>query len=56
MAKNILKGIEIANPLYDVVFRRLMENTRVACYFIETFIKKKIESLTMLAQEITTFK
>jgi hypothetical protein len=56
MAKNILKGIEIANPLYDVVFRRLMENTRVACYFIETFIGEKIESLTMLAQEITTFK
>ena len=32
--KIAVEGIEIANPLYDVVFKRLMENTHVATYFI----------------------
>lgn len=26
----------IANPIYDVVFKRLMENQRVATFFIVT--------------------
>ena len=51
-----IRGIEIANPLYDVVFKYLMENTHVASYFIETFIVEKIEGLTMLAQDIPVFK
>jgi hypothetical protein len=51
-----ITGIEIANPLYDVVFKRLMENTRVASYFVETFIGEKVESITMLAQENIVFK
>ena len=55
--KNVdVQGIEIANPLYDVVFKHLMENTRVASYFIETFIGEKVENLTLLAQESTYFK
>ena len=51
-----VQGIEIANPLYDVVFKHLMENTHVASYFIETFIGEKVESLSLLAQESTYFK
>jgi len=51
-----VEGIEIANPLYDVVFKHLMENTRVASYFIESFIGEEVESITLLAQESTYFK
>jgi len=51
-----VEGVEIANPLYDVVFKRLMENTRVASYFIESFIGEKVENITMLAKESTVFK
>ena len=55
--KNVdVQGIEIANPLYDAVFKHLMTNNRVAIYFIETFIGEKIESLTMVAQECPIFK
>ena len=51
-----VEGIEIANPLYDVVFKRLMDNSRVASYFIETFIGEKVESITMLTKESPAFK
>ena len=51
-----IEGIEIANPLYDVVFKHLMENYRVATFFIESFIGEKIESITMLKSESTIFK
>ena len=51
-----IEGIEIANPLYDVVFKRLMENSHVASYFVETFIGEKVEDITMLARESTVFK
>ncbi len=27
----------IANPIYDVVFKKLMENNKVAKFFIGTF-------------------
>jgi hypothetical protein len=51
-----MEGIEIANPLYDAVFKRLMENNRVASYFIESFIGEKIESINMIAKEQAIFK
>ena len=51
-----IEGVEIANPLYDVVFKRLMENTRVAKYFVETFIGEKVEDITMLTHESVVFK
>jgi len=51
-----IQGIEIANPLYDAVFKHLMANNHVATYFIETFIGEKIESLTLIAQEFPVFK
>lgn len=43
----------IANPIYDVVFKRLMENDRVAKFFISTMIGQKVESLQVKPQEIT---
>jgi hypothetical protein len=33
-----IQGIEIANPLYDTVFKHLMANNRVATDFIETLL------------------
>ena len=54
--KKKIEGIEIANPLYDTVFKFLMENERVSTYFIETFIGEKIESLSLVAVECPVFK
>jgi len=51
-----VEGIEIANPAYDAAFKRLMENSRVASYFIESFIGEKIEDITMLPTENPMFK
>jgi hypothetical protein len=35
----------IANPIYDVVFKRLMENERVAKFFIGTLLDQTIEAV-----------
>ena len=43
----------IANPLYDVVFKRMMENDRVAKFFIGTLIEQTIESVEVKPQEFT---
>jgi len=43
----------IANPIYDVVFKRLMENDRVAKFFLSTMIGQKVESLELQPQEFT---
>ena len=43
----------IANPIYDVVFKRLMENERVAKFFIGTLLNQKVESLSLKPQEFT---
>jgi hypothetical protein len=43
----------IANPIYDTVFKRLMENERVARFFIGTLLDKEIASVRMLPQELT---
>jgi hypothetical protein len=51
-----IEGIEIANPVYDVVFKHLMENTRVASYFIEALTEEKVEDLTMRSHNFTVFK
>ena len=51
-----VQGIEIANPLYDAVFKCLMDNNRVASYFVETLIEEKVEDITLLTSELPTFK
>jgi len=43
----------IANPIYDVVFKRMMENERVAKFFIGTLLGKTIESVEVKPQEFT---
>ncbi len=43
----------IANPIYDVVFKRLMENDRVAKFFIGTLLNQTIEAVEVKPQEYT---
>ncbi|MEM1216066.1 MAG: hypothetical protein AAGJ82_10295, partial [Bacteroidota bacterium] len=43
----------IANPIYDVVFKRLMENERVAKFFISTLIDKEVLSVQLRPREFT---
>ena len=46
----------IANPIYDTVFKYLMENNRIARYFVETIIDQPVESITLRPQEYVWFK
>ncbi len=46
----------IANPIYDVVFKSLMENERIAKFFISTLLDVEIESVEMKPQEFTYTK
>lgn len=43
----------IANPIYDVVFKRLMEDKRIAKFFIETLTGEEIVELEFKPQEYT---
>lgn len=43
----------IANPIYDVVFKRMMENERVAKFFIGTLLEQNIETIEVKPQEFT---
>jgi len=43
----------IANPLYDVVFKNLMEDNRIATFFLETLLEETIESLVVKTTEST---
>ncbi len=43
----------IANPIYDVVFKRMMENERVAKFFISTLLNQNIETIEVKPQEYT---
>ena len=43
----------IANPIYDVVFKRLMENERVAKFFIGTLLNETVETVELKPQEFT---
>jgi len=44
----------IANPIYDIVFKRLMENKRIARFFVETIIGEKVEDIAVVPQEYTS--
>jgi hypothetical protein len=41
----------IANPIYDAAFKRLMENERIAKFFISTLIEQEVVSLEVKPQE-----
>lgn len=43
----------IADPIYDVVFKWLLENERVAKFFIGTLPEETVESVTLLSQAYT---
>lgn len=43
----------IANPIYDVVFKRLMEDKRIAKFFIETLMEEPVEKVWLKPQEFT---
>jgi hypothetical protein len=43
----------IANPIYDVVFKRMMENDKVAKFFIGTLLDQTIETIEVKPQEYT---
>src|SRR5215510_2582711 len=43
----------IANPMYDTVFKRLMENRRIACFFVETLIDEQVVEIAMMPKEYT---
>ncbi len=43
----------IANPIYDVVFKRMMENDKVAKFFIGTLLEQTIEAVEVKPQEFT---
>jgi hypothetical protein len=47
------KPFIIANPIYDTVFKRLMENQRIARFFISTIIEQPVEDLSVRPQEFT---
>jgi len=44
-------GIKIANPIYDTAFMYLMENRRVARFFIETLIGEQVTEIAVVPQE-----
>jgi tetratricopeptide (TPR) repeat protein len=46
----------IANPIYDIVFKHLMANLRVAKFFISTLLNEEIESVEVSQQEFTYLK
>jgi len=48
--------MNIANPIYDTVFKFLMENDRIARFFISTIINQPVESLVLTPQEYVHFK
>ena len=43
----------IANPIFDIVFNRMMENERVAKFFIGTLLEQTIENVEVKPQEFT---
>ncbi len=43
----------IANPIYDVVFKRMMENEKVAKFFIGTLLEQIVETIEVKPQEFT---
>ncbi len=54
--RNTLFSLEIANPIYDVVFKYLMEDNKVAKIFLSDVTGLDIISLEFLPQELVTEK
>lgn len=50
-----MHAVYIANPIYDTVFINLMENNRIARFFIETIIDHPVDSISVSPQEYTYY-
>ena len=46
----------IANPIYDVVFKRMMEDEKVAKFFISTLLDETVDTIEVKPQEFTFTK
>jgi hypothetical protein len=46
------KPFVIANPIYDTVFKRLMENQRIAKFFLSAILKQQVKDITVLPQKV----
>jgi hypothetical protein len=44
--KKTVKPFIIANPIYNTVFKRLMENQRIAKFFLSAVIEQQVEEKT----------
>jgi hypothetical protein len=53
VSKKSWKPFIIANPIYDTVFKRLMENQRIAKFFLSAILEQPVEDLSVLPQEFT---
>jgi len=53
LQKNNCRVMLIANPIYDTVFKRLMENKRSAKFFIQTLTGEQIEDIAMMPHDYT---
>ncbi|MDR2765356.1 MAG: hypothetical protein LBB90_10050, partial [Tannerella sp.] len=47
------KSCIIANPIYDTVFKKLMENERIAKFFLSTVLEEQVISVDVRPQEFT---
>jgi hypothetical protein len=47
------KPFIIANPIYDTVFKRLMENMRIVKFFLGTILGQQVTAVDVLPQEFT---
>lgn len=43
----------IANPIYDTVFKRLMEDTECSKFIVSTLLGKPVVSIRVKSQEVT---
>jgi hypothetical protein len=43
----------IANPIYDLIFKRWMENERVAKFFIGTLMEETLKGIDVKPQKFT---
>jgi hypothetical protein len=48
-----LKPYIIANPIYDTVFKRLMENMKIVKFFLSTILGRQVTAVEVRPQEFT---
>ena len=54
--KKVTKAMEVANPIYDAVFKYLMEDDRVARTILSALLKKEVTSVEMRPHEYSNTK